>query len=344
MSKPKAKPLASLSLDLDNLWSYMKTHGDAGWESLPSYFDLVVPRILAMLETFDQKITFFVVGKDAEQPKNLGPLRAIANSGHEIGNHSLWHEPAFNTYNHIKTHTEVTHAEKAIEEAIGVKPRGWRGPGFSYSRDLLEILADRGYEYDASTFPTFLGPIARIFYFLKSGLKKADREKRKDLYGGWLDGFRTLKPFHWDLSDDQQLLEIPVTTMPFFKTPIHASYLLYLAKFSPKLARLYFKMALALCKLTRTAPSFLLHPTDFLGKEDVPELHYFPAMDQTSAWKLGVLRQFLGMLTSKFDVLPMSEYAKAFKESKAAKKRPKSAPEKGLTLVKITNLETTANS
>jgi hypothetical protein len=26
------KPLASLSLDLDNLWSYMKTHGDPGWE------------------------------------------------------------------------------------------------------------------------------------------------------------------------------------------------------------------------------------------------------------------------------------------------------------------------
>ena len=31
------KPLASLSLDLDNQWSYMKTHGDPGWESLPSY-------------------------------------------------------------------------------------------------------------------------------------------------------------------------------------------------------------------------------------------------------------------------------------------------------------------
>ena len=24
------KPIASLSLDLDNQWSYMKTHGDAG--------------------------------------------------------------------------------------------------------------------------------------------------------------------------------------------------------------------------------------------------------------------------------------------------------------------------
>ena len=40
------KPLASLSLDLDNKWSYMKTHGDAGWEAFPSYLDIVVPRVL----------------------------------------------------------------------------------------------------------------------------------------------------------------------------------------------------------------------------------------------------------------------------------------------------------
>ncbi len=40
----REKPLCSLSLDLDNQWSYMKTHGDAGWESFPSYLDLVVPR------------------------------------------------------------------------------------------------------------------------------------------------------------------------------------------------------------------------------------------------------------------------------------------------------------
>ncbi len=28
-----SKKIASLSLDLDNKWSYMKTHGDAGWET-----------------------------------------------------------------------------------------------------------------------------------------------------------------------------------------------------------------------------------------------------------------------------------------------------------------------
>ena len=42
--------IASLSLDLDNKWSYMKTHGDAGWDSYPSYIDTFVPRVLEFLD------------------------------------------------------------------------------------------------------------------------------------------------------------------------------------------------------------------------------------------------------------------------------------------------------
>ncbi len=34
-----ARPLLSLSLDLDNKWSYLKTHGDAGWDAFPSYLE-----------------------------------------------------------------------------------------------------------------------------------------------------------------------------------------------------------------------------------------------------------------------------------------------------------------
>ena len=57
----KDKPVASLSLDLDNKWSYMKTHGDPGWESFPSYLDVVVPRVLEFLEERELIITFFIV-------------------------------------------------------------------------------------------------------------------------------------------------------------------------------------------------------------------------------------------------------------------------------------------
>ncbi len=59
------KPTASLSLDLDNQWSYMKTHGDAGWEDFPSYLGVMVPRMLDFLRARGLRITVFVVGQDA---------------------------------------------------------------------------------------------------------------------------------------------------------------------------------------------------------------------------------------------------------------------------------------
>ena len=92
------KPLASLSLDLDNKWSYVKTHGDEGWESFPSYLDVVVPRVLEFLHERQLKITFFVVGQDAVLPKNRHALRSLADAGHEIGNHSFHHEPWLHLY------------------------------------------------------------------------------------------------------------------------------------------------------------------------------------------------------------------------------------------------------
>ena len=78
------KPIASLSLDLDNQWSYMKTHGDAGWETYPSYLDLVVPRVLDVLKRKGLTITFYVVGRDASLEKNRDALLSIATAGHEI--------------------------------------------------------------------------------------------------------------------------------------------------------------------------------------------------------------------------------------------------------------------
>ena len=43
----------------------MKTHGDDGWRDFPSYLDVVVPKVLEILERRRWKITFFVVGQDA---------------------------------------------------------------------------------------------------------------------------------------------------------------------------------------------------------------------------------------------------------------------------------------
>jgi len=304
----KQLPICSLSLDLDNQWSYMKTHGDAGWESFPSYLDLVVPRALEILDRFGWKITFFIVGQDAALEKNREALQAIAAAGHEIGNHSFNHEPWLHLYTKQQIADEITRAEEAIEAATGHRPRGFRGPGYSLSRATLEVLVERGYLYDASTLPTYLGPLARWYYFHTTNLTPEEKKQRKILFGGLREGFRPLKPYFWEVGD-RRLLEIPVTTMPIFKLPFHFSYLLYIATYSPALSLLYFRSALAMCRALHIEPSLLLHPLDFLSGDDVRELAFFPAMRAPTTDKLNFVVGFLRILSLHRRVLELRRHS-----------------------------------
>ncbi len=300
---------ASLSLDLDNQWSYMKTHGDRGWESHPSYLDVAVPRILEFLARRRLTITFFIVGQDAAFEKNRQALRAIAAAGHEIGNHSFHHEPWLHLYSEPELETELLRAEDAIEAATGIRPRGFRGPGFSLSAGTLEVLARRGYEYDATVFPNLLNPLARAYLFATSNLTREEKKQRSALFGTWKDALRPIRPFHWQLAGSQ-LLEIPVTTLPWLRVPLHLSYLLYLGKFSRPAARTYFRMALGMCRLAGTQPSILLHPLDFLGKEDCPALAFFPGMDLPRARKLALVGELFDILLARVETVTMREHAR----------------------------------
>ena len=312
----KSKPLASLSLDLDNLWAYMKTHGDPDWEDFPSYLDVVVPRILAFLAERRLTITFFIVGQDAALAKNASALAAIAAAGHEIGNHSFRHEPWLHLYPADELEDEIANAEQAIEAATGQRPVGFRGPGFSLSAATLAVLKRRGYRYDASTFPTFLGPLARAYYFLAAGLSKEERERRKHLFGSLGEGLRPNRPYRWRLADGP-LTELPVTTMPGFKVPIHLSYLIYLAGHSPAVARLYFRTALSLCRVASVQPSLLLHPLDFLGADDVHALGFFPGMTVPAERKLAWVDGFLADYARRFDVVAMGRHVEALEATTA---------------------------
>ena len=323
-----SKPICSLSLDLDNQWSYMKTHGDAGWESFPSYLDLVVPRFLKILDEFGWKITVFVVGQDAALEKNRKALQMIAAAGHEIGNHSFNHEPWLHLYSRQQVEEEITRAEEAIEAATGQRPRGFRGPGYSLSRDVLEVLVEREYLYDASTFPTFLGPIARAYYFFNSDLSDDERLKRRQLFGGVSDGLRPLGPYYWDL-DQQHLLEIPVSTLPVLRIPFHFSYQLYLATYSPSVMRMYFRASLAIYRLAGIYPSLLLHPLDFLSRADAPELGFFPSMNLETSQKSDLLNHLFSLMDRDFAVVNMSEHRKSSSKRVVTRhKAPKGKPAK----------------
>jgi len=310
----EVKPAAGLSLDLDNKWSYMKTHGDPGWQSFPSYLPLVVPRVLGFLAERKLRITFFLVGEDATRDENQGVLRAIAGEGHDVGNHSFRHEPWLHLYSEAELEEELAKAEEAIDRATGRRPKGFRGPGFSLSRSTLKVLMRRGYQYDASTLPTYLGPLARAYYFLTSRLDQEQKEQRKALFGHFSDGLRSVRPYRW-VVDGQTLLEVPVTTMPLLKLPIHVSYVLYLSVFSRSLALLYFNAALRACRLTGTPVSLLLHPLDFLGAEDEPDLSFFPAMGLASRKKVEIVSDCLEAMGRHFEVLSLDEHCQRLSRS-----------------------------
>lgn len=303
------KPIASLSLDLDNQWSYMKTHGDAGWDSFPSYLDVVVPRVLSFLKERDLKITFFIVGQDAALEKNREAIASIAAAGHEIGNHSFNHEPWLHLYTKEQLVEEFEKTENAIADVTGRRPVGFRGPGYSLSPTVLEVLAERDYEYDCSTLPTYIAPLARAYYFFKSPqMTDEEREKRKKLFGKLSDGFQSLKP-KMITAANREMVEIPVTTFPIVKTPIHVSYLVYMSTFSRSAALLYWRTALAMCRATGVQPSLLLHPLDFLSGDDATELKFFPGMNVSIDEKLVFVSDALSAYTSSFDVVTMRRHA-----------------------------------
>jgi len=310
MTAKKKRKLASLSLDLDNQWSYMKTHGDEGWKGFPSYLDWSVPRILEFLEERDLKITFFIVGQDATVEQNKPALRAIGDAGHEIGNHSFNHDPWLHLYTEEQLDQELQQAEEAIEGATGKAPVGFRGPGFSLSPSTLRVLSDRGYRYDATVFPNLLNPLARAYFFATSSLSKEEKEQRKGLFGTWRDALRPVSPFNWRI-DDKQLFELPVTTMPLFKTPIHLSYILYASRYSRFLAMAYFRFALLMCRITRVAPSILLHPLDFIGCDDVDELAFFPGMDMPAAEKMEIVARVIDEMKKHYELVTMEEHVNA---------------------------------
>ncbi len=305
---------ASLSLDLDNQWSYMKTHGDERWKSMPSYLNALVPRVLDVLDDLKVKITFFIVGRDADLPQHADVFAEIARRGHEIGNHSYEHEPWMHRRTPFDIDQELARAEESIERVTGQRPRGFRGPGFTRSESMLEILVSRNYLYDASSLPTFIGPLARAYYFRSVKLSENDRAEREDLFGSLGDGLRPNKPHRLRVNNGS-IAEIPVTTFPLLRVPIHVSYVLYISSLlSHRAAMTYFHAALRCCELTRTEPSILLHPLDFLSAADCRELAFFPAMSMDPAHKSRTVLESLEALVGRFDVRPVRELAEWAKD------------------------------
>jgi peptidoglycan/xylan/chitin deacetylase (PgdA/CDA1 family) len=150
----KATRLAAISIDLDEIPCYAAIHGiEAAPGTERAIYDRALPRVRDFLAREGLPATFFVVGRDVARPRNAACLAALAAQGHEIANHSQTHFYDLTRRDRNEIRREIAECGAAIEAATGVRPVGFRAPGYTITDPVFEVLEELGYAYDSSVFP-----------------------------------------------------------------------------------------------------------------------------------------------------------------------------------------------
>lgn len=101
------------------------------------------PKLLNLLDKFNVRATFFLIGQHIKVNINLA--REIAQAGHEIGNHTYTHPPLFRLTN-SEMISEIQRTEELIMKLDGADPQFLRPPMGLFSRRVLDVVEQQGYK------------------------------------------------------------------------------------------------------------------------------------------------------------------------------------------------------
>jgi peptidoglycan/xylan/chitin deacetylase (PgdA/CDA1 family) len=203
----------SVSVDLDGLGCYAAIHGlavrldDRAQRAVP---EVAVDRFCEAFARAGMRATFFCIGREA----GIAPaaLRRAASAGHEIASHSWSHDYALSRRTREEIAQDLALAERAIEDACGQRPRGFRAPGYTLSSALLDAVRERGYAYDSSLLPS------PPYYALKAAalaVYALRRRRSQSILGGVRQLFAPRGPHR-----RRGVRELPVATLPGLRAPV----------------------------------------------------------------------------------------------------------------------------
>ena len=124
------------------------------WSNFEPRYEKNTLKTLDLLDEFDTKATFFVLGWIAEQNPKL--IREIVARGHEVASRGFYHRSLKNLTNE-EFREDLRRTNRALEDASGQKIIGYRSAEkLNYEKDswIFDVLADEGFTYDASFLPT----------------------------------------------------------------------------------------------------------------------------------------------------------------------------------------------
>lgn len=110
--------------------------------------------LLDLLAEFKISATFFILGHIAEKNRDL--VRKIHQLGHEIASHGYSHELVYRqTPDQFRF--ELRKSKDILENIIGASIQGHRASNWTITENslwALDIIAEEGFRYDSSIFPT----------------------------------------------------------------------------------------------------------------------------------------------------------------------------------------------
>lgn len=124
------------------------------WSNFEARYEQNTQKALDLLDEYDTKATFFVLGWIAE--KNPSLVREIAERGHEVASRGYYHRGLVNL-SREEFQADLSRTNRAIENATGERVYGYRAAEkLNFRRDqwVLDTLAEEGMAYDASFMPT----------------------------------------------------------------------------------------------------------------------------------------------------------------------------------------------
>jgi hypothetical protein len=219
--------LCAVSVDLDEMANYHALHGldlPSG-EAAHAVYDRGLERLDDWARSLEVPLTLFAIGADLERRENADRLKALGERGREIGNHTLNHRYDLTRLGRDEMLGQIEKGARAIQEATGYVPVGFRAPGYTVTDTLFEVLSELGPEYDSSVFPcpAYYGAKAMALALLRvRGRQSHSMLDRPSVLRAPTRPYRIGRPY-WKRGNG--LLELPIQVtrglrLPFIGTSL----------------------------------------------------------------------------------------------------------------------------
>lgn len=140
-------------MDLDGALDIYEGHGWDYPHADDPVFETGMRHFLDFFAANGVKATLFVIARSVLDRRKRPLIEEAVRAGHEIASHSLTHRYLTRIDTAAKRQ-ELGESRDLLEQELGVPVVGFRAPGYRIDRESLELLAEYGYAWDSSVFPT----------------------------------------------------------------------------------------------------------------------------------------------------------------------------------------------